>query len=310
MRSLLFTPADQPRSVERALACGADAVVLDLQAVAAPARRAVARDLVRATLSAQPVSAAGPRLFVRVAALDSREIDDDLAALSERLPTGVVLSGCACGADVQRLAVRLAVIEAETGTSDGATEVLAITAGTGLAVLQLSSFAPPSRRLIGLAWDGAALLEDLGANCGRALVDCPSDPLRMARALVLFAAAAAGTDAYDAGCSPMRGDEALRVECERAARDGFAGKLALHPDQIPIIHAAFTPSLEAIERARAIVDAFASAPDAESLSVEGRSVGRSSLRRAERTLRGGGPERQPSTANVQVSETGRPSQVS
>jgi citrate lyase subunit beta/citryl-CoA lyase len=109
-------------------------------------------------------------------------------------------------------------------------------------------------------------------------------PYRVVRALALFAAYAADVLAVDSIYGNYRDLDGLRAECMDAKRDGFLAKMAIHPAQVPVINAVFTPSAEAVNKAKAIVDAFAAAPNAGVIGVEGEMLDRPHLIRAERLL--------------------------
>lgn len=284
MRSLLLVPADRPRKLADALTSGADAVIVDLEdSVAAGAKgaaRAAARDLLRAAAKA----AGGPRLFVRINALDSGLADDDLDAIMPAAPEAIVLPKARAGADVQHLGVKLAVREAENGLADGATRILAIATETAASIFAMGTYAGASRRLLALAWGAEDLSADLGALANRFQDGAYTAPYLLARALTLFAAAAAGVDAVDAVDPKFQDLARLRAECETARRDGFAAKMAIHPKQVPVINEVFTPAAEAIARARTIVAAFAADPGAGVLALDGKMLDRPHLKRAERLL--------------------------
>jgi citrate lyase subunit beta / citryl-CoA lyase len=289
MRSILFAPADQPRKIEKALASAADAVVLDLEDSVAPTAKAAAREaaaqalaLAHALAHAQP-RAGGPRLMVRVNGLDTPHIEADLDAVAPQRPFAIMLPKARGGDDVQHLAVKLAVREAESGLDDGAIGILPLATETAGSLFRLGTYAGSSRRLIGLAWSAEDLAADLGAQANR--VDGRfTPPFLLARNMALFAAVGAGLPAFDAVFRDHRDLVGLRRECAEARRDGFCGKLAIHPDQAVIINEAFAPSPDEAARAQRIADAFAAAPDAGVLSVDGAMVDRAHLAWARRVL--------------------------
>lgn len=108
-----------------------------------------------------------------------------------------------------------------------------------------------------MTWGGEDLSADIGAETTRDDEGEISEPFRMVRNLCLMGAAAAQVDAVDAVYTAFRDQEGLRRECEAARRDGFAGKMAIHPAQLPIINEVFRPGAAAIERARRVVACFA-----------------------------------------------------
>ena len=107
---------------------------------------------------------------------------------------------------------------------------------------------------------------------------------RMARSLCLAGAVAAEVQPIDGVYADFRDEAGLAAEARAAAREGFTGKLAIHPDQVGPINAAFTPSPEDMAHASAIIDTFTAAPDAGVLSVDGRMVDRPHLMQARAIL--------------------------
>ena len=289
MRSLLFVPGDSARKLEKALGSGADALIVDLEDSVAPSAKATAREIAAAFLREAGQAAERPRLLVRVNALGTGLTDADLDGVMEAGPDGIMLPKAAGGPDVAHLGAKLAVREAEFGLPDGETRIVAIATETGRGVFALGTYAGASRRLSGLTWGGEDLSADLGAEANRGEDGLYTDPYRIARALTLFGAAAAEVDAIDSVYTNYRDLDGLARECREARRDGFVAKMAIHPAQVPVINEVFAPTPAALERARAIVAAFAADPGAGVIGLEGEMVDRPHLKRAERLLsrRGG-----------------------
>jgi citrate lyase subunit beta / citryl-CoA lyase len=236
MRSILVVPALAPPEQLAALAAEADALAIDLAAVdddAAPPARAAAAALVKAA------KAAGRPALMIVHTLASGLVDGDLDAVMAQAPFGIVLPDAVGGRDIQHLGAKLAVREAENGLPDGSTRILALAADSPAAIFELGSLARATRRLIGVGRDEARLARAMGL-AGDAGDDKP-EPLRIARGLSLFAAAAAGVPAFDSA-GPGEGAAFARL-CAKAAHDGFAGKFALTPAQAKAINAAFAGGL-------------------------------------------------------------------
>ncbi len=189
---------------------------------------------------------------------------------------------------MQHLGAKLAVREAEADLPDGSLAIIAIATETARGVFQLGTYAGASRRLIGLTWGGEDLSADLGAEANRLNDGTYADPYRLARALTLVGAAAADVEPIDSVYTNFRDMDGLRAECEAARRDGFTAKMAIHPAQVAVINEAFTPSPEAVERARAIVEAFAANPGAGVIGLNGEMLDKPHLRRAERLLKRAG----------------------
>ncbi|WP_093313820.1 HpcH/HpaI aldolase/citrate lyase family protein [Sphingomonas jatrophae] len=275
LRSLLFVPGDRPERMRKALTVGADALILDLEDSVALSAKEGARAAVAAFLA--EAGRAVP-LFVRINPLDGGLADTDLAAVLPARPTGIVLPKAEGAASLADLNARLRA----RGNEDAL--VLPIATETPRAIFRLGDYAPGTPRLAGLTWGAEDLPAAIGALSSRQPDGSYTPPYEMVRALTLFAAAAADVAPIETVFPAIRDSEGLRAYAERGSRDGFTGMMALHPDQVPIINAAFTPSDAAIAHARAVCAAFAAAPGAGVLTLDGKMIDRPHLRQAERLL--------------------------
>jgi citrate lyase subunit beta / citryl-CoA lyase len=226
------------------------------------------------------------RLFVRVNGFRSGLTAADLDAVVPSGPDGIVLPKCLNGASLQHLGAMLAVKEAESDLADGRTRIMAIVTETPAAIFQAGTYARASSRLEALTWGAEDLAACLGAESNRDADGLYTFPYALARSLTLFAAASAGVLPIDGVCANFRDLMALRRESEQAKRDGFTGKMAIHPAQIPVINEVFTPSPDAIAKARAIVAAFDAAPLTGAIGFEGEMLDLPHLERARRLLAG------------------------
>jgi citrate lyase subunit beta/citryl-CoA lyase len=285
MRSLLFIPADDERKLAKGMGAGADALILDLEDSVSATRKAAARALAAQFIADARAHEGRPRLYVRINALDTGLWQHDVAGVIGAQPDGVFLPKPRSGDDVHKLSLALRHEEEHAGAPVGATRIIAIATETPASLFQLHTYADSSSRLKALTW-GA---EDLSAEVG-ALANREADgrtwtsPYRLARDLTLLAAAAAGVEAIDTVFVNLRDDEGLALECQAAARDGFTGKMAIHPGQVAAINAAFAPSADAVAAAEEIVRLFADNPGAGALAHRGQMVDRPHLTRAERIL--------------------------
>jgi citrate lyase subunit beta/citryl-CoA lyase len=273
LRSLLFVPGDRLDRMEKALGAGADALILDLEDAVAPAAKAEARRAVANFLNANATA----RTWVRVNPLDSAENEKDLAAILHAHPDGIVLPKAEGGASVAELARRLA----ERGNVTA--QILAIATETPAAMFQLGSYGG-AKRLAGLTWGAEDLPAAIGAATSREEDGRYTPPYELARSLCLFGAAAAGVAAIETVYPAFRDAEGLAAYAGRARRDGFTGMMAIHPDQVPVINGAFTPSEAEVAHARAVVAAFEASPEAGALALDGRMIDRPHLVQAQRIL--------------------------
>ena len=273
LRSLLFVPGDRPDRMEKALAAGADALILDLEdSVAAPAKPE-ARRAVAAFLDA---NAAAP-LWVRINPLDGPEADRDLAAILPHHPNGIVLPKAEGGASVEELARRL------TERGNVASQILAIATETPAAMFQLGTYGGV-KRLAGLTWGAEDLSAAIGASRKRDPQGRWTDTFRFVRAQVLLTAHARGVMAVDTLHADFRDLDGLHHIAAESYADGFSGMLAIHPSQVAVINAAFTPGEAEIAHARAIVNAFSANPSAGALQLDGKMIDQPHLEQARKLL--------------------------
>ncbi len=271
MRSLLFVPADRPERFTKAAASGADAIIIDLEDSVAPANKAKGREAVAKFLQ----SPCDVPVIVRVNPLDSAETARDLASVLPNPPAGVMLPKAEGAKSVERLA----------GMMDGAAiPILPIATETPAAMFELGSYREVASPLMGLTWGAEDLPAAIGATTSREDDGSYTSPYEMARNLTLLAAHAAGVPAIETVYPDIKNTDGLATYAARGRRDGFTGMMAIHPAQVSIINEAFEPSEKEIEQARAIVDAFAKAPDAGALQLEGKMIDRPHLVQAKRLL--------------------------
>lgn len=284
MRSLLFVPGNSPRKLEKSLVSGADVLIIDLEDSVELAAKAEARETARGFLRDARSIPGRPILYVRINPLSGDLADADLDAVMPGMPDGIMLPKAQSGQDVTHLGAKLAVREAEYDLADGATRIIAIATETPRAIFTLGTYAGASHRLAGLTWGAEDLSAAIGAERSRYEDGQFTSPYRLARDLTLFGASAADVAPIDTVFTNFRDEAGLAAECEDARQDGFTGKMAIHPAQVPIINAAFTPTPEALERAQAIVAAFEANPDAGVIGLDGEMLDRPHLIRARRIV--------------------------
>lgn len=284
MRSFLFVPADSEKKLAKGMVAGADALILDLEDSVVADRKPLARDIARDFLDRHVAAAARPYLIVRVNARDSGLTEADLDAVMSARPDAVMLPKAQGGVDVEYLDAQLARRERALGIAVGDVGILVVATETAKAIFQLGSYAGASARLGGLTWGAEDLAADIGAESKHDAAGRYIEPFRLVRSLCLFGAVAAGVQPIDSVYPAFRDLEGLRRECEEARRDGFTGKMAIHPAQVGIINDVFTPSLAAIAQARAVIAAFAANPGAGAVSLDGRMLDMPHLKLARRLL--------------------------
>jgi citrate lyase subunit beta / citryl-CoA lyase len=283
MRSWLFVPGDSDKKLGKVAASGADAVIVDLEDSVAPPAKSAARMLAKSWLQAQ--TGAGFDRWVRINPLDTPLWREDLGAVMPAKPDGIMVPKAAGPEQLQALAAELYEVEQRNGIVPGSTRVLPLVSETPAAALGIAAYASaPLPRLAGLTWGAEDLSAAIGASRKRDARGYWADVFRFVRAQVLLTAHARGVWAIDTLHAEFRDLEALERVAAESYADGFAGMLAIHPDQVPVINAAFTPGEEEIAEARAIVAAFSANPGAGALSFDGRMIDQPHLEQARRLL--------------------------
>lgn len=287
MRSWLFVPGDSEKKLGKAAATGADVIIVDLEDSVAPANKARARELARDWLAAHRNQVAERKFgrWVRINALDSRMWRDDLVAVLPGAPDGIMLPKSAGPESVQALGAELYELEQRSGLATGSVKILPLVSETAAAAISIPAYASaPLPRLAGLTWGGEDLSAAIGASRKYDKDGRWTDAFRFVRAQTLLTALARGVIAIDTLHADFADTAGLKRIAEEARADGFTGMLAIHPAQVPVINAAFTPTEAELEEARAIVAAFAGNPDAGTLQIDRRMIDRPHLMLAQRML--------------------------
>jgi citrate lyase subunit beta / citryl-CoA lyase len=291
LRSWLFVPGDSERKQQKALLSEADAVILDLEDSVAPELLPEARERVRRLLDGA-AAGTGPQLWVRVNGPASGLMRADLETVfAGSAPAGIVLPKVSAPAEIAAAAHHLGALERGGGSSTRRTRLLVIATETPRGLLALPQYPAAlagipavATRLAGLTWGAEDLGAALGARASRDADGALTFAFELARSSCLLAAAALGVQAVDGVHTDFRDASGLQAELANARRDGFSGKLAIHPEQIAAINAAFSPTAAEYEHAQRVVAAFAAAPAAGVVSLDGRMLDRPHLLQAQRVL--------------------------
>jgi citrate lyase subunit beta/citryl-CoA lyase len=284
MRSLLFVPADSARKLDKAMASGADAVIVDLEDSIAAENKAAARKSAVDFLQDAVRLEKRPRLLVRVNGLQTGLTDADLDAIVPARPDAIMLPKAEGGASVAHADAKLTAREAIAGIADGHIKIVAIATETAASLFLAGTYGGSSARLEGMTWGAEDLSADLGAEVNRDAVGRFLSPYLLARALCLAGAAAAHVQAIDTVAVEFRNIAAVRRETEEARRDGFTAKMAIHPAQVPVINEVFTPTAAAVAKARAVVAAFEAHPGKGTVGIDGMMYDRPHLERARQLI--------------------------
>jgi citrate lyase subunit beta/citryl-CoA lyase len=280
-RAFLFVPADSDRKLAKGAESGADALILDLEDSVGAERKPIAREMAATWLAARRPD--GPEGWVRVNALDSGLTMSDLAAVVRTRPDGIVLPKCSAPDQLRVVDAALSALEAREGLADRSIRVMPIVTETPAALFSLGTYAG-SPRLAAMTWGGEDLAAGVGAKANRREDGGWDELYRLARSLTLAGAAAAEVPAIDTIYADFRNEAGFAAECAEARRMGYAGRMAIHPAQVAVIQATFSPTEEEIAWARAVVEGFAAQPGAGVISISGKMVDRPHLVQAQRIL--------------------------
>lgn len=275
LRSLLFVPGDRPERMQKALATAADALILDLEDAVAAEKKDYARSCVAAFLAQRPV---GRQVFVRVNPLDGGAAELDLAAVMPCAPDGIVLPKAEGAISLSDLDSRMNAFDS------GKARILPIATETPKAIFALGSYGGVTGRLCGLTWGAEDLPAAIGASAAREVNGAFTPPYELARSLLLFGAHAAGVPAIETVYTDFANLAGLKDYAAKGRRDGFTGMLAIHPAQVPVINAAFTPSESEVIHAQRVVELFEKNPGVGALNLDGRMIDAPHLNQARKLL--------------------------
>ena len=281
MRSWLFAPGDSERKMTKAMESSADIALFDLEDAVTPENKPLARQIVHDFLEANAEGRA--RLWVRINPFDGPYTLGDLAAIMPAHPGGIMLPKVYGRADVEKLDHCLSALEVANGIEEGSTPVIVLVTETAEAMFHTGSY-KGAPRVVALTWGAEDLADSIGASSNRNPDGSYGFTYELARSLTVLGAATAGVAAVETISADFKDLDALRARAEKVRRDGFRGMLAIHPAQVDVINAAFTPGPEEIAEAREIVAVFAANPGVGAIGHNGGMLDRPHLSRAQALL--------------------------
>lgn len=278
LRSLLFVPGNQPNMLSKAMGFTPDALVPDLEDSVPVEEKAHARDITASFLA--PLAQAGPLVIPRVNALDSGLLEDDLAAVVGPHIAGVSVGKIQTPDDIDRIADLIAPLEERAGVPVGHVKLIPWIE-TARAIVHVYEICLASPRVIGVAFGAEDFTHDMG-------IERSEDDSEVAypRSAMCVAARAADVLALDTPYFRFRDPEGLQCNALASKKIGFKGKFAIHPAQIDLINATFSPSPAEIDYARRVVAAFEEAERAGrgSTSLDGKVIDVPVMKRARALL--------------------------
>lgn len=282
LRSFLFAPGNHARRVEKALTLPADAVILDLEDAVAISEKPATRELVVAAFG-QPRHG---KLYVRVNAYTTEWCYTDIVTTAVSGLDGIILPKVETADQLQSVDWLLANLERERGLPVGGIDLVPIIE-TALGMSNIGAIAGSGSRTKRLAFGAGDYTLDLGMVWSRDEAE-----LLPARSAVVMASRAAGIEPpLDTVWADLRDAEGFARSAERAAALGFHGKMCIHPDQIAVTNAAFSPSSQQLSWALRVVAAFqeAEAKGLASIQLDGQFIDYPIVQRARQVVARGAP---------------------
>ena len=282
-RSAHFVPGANERMLVRALETAADCLILDLEDAVTAERKSAARETIAGWL--QDANFGAKERTIRMNPLDTPWGEDDLRATMLNPPDAYVVPKVSTLAELSAIDTLLTRLEAEHGHRDNSVSLILISTETPAGVINLPTFTD-CRRVSALSWGAEDLSAALGAPRNRRPDGSYLDVYRYCRTQTLLCAAAGGVQPLDTVFVDIKDEAGLRDECQEAAWLGFTGKITIHPAQIDIVNAAFTPAEDDIEQAQRLIAAFADADGQGKMAIqfEGKMVDVPHLVRARKLL--------------------------
>ena len=285
MRSWLFAPGDSDKKMAKAADSAADIALFDLEDAVATENKVLARQMVHDFLASR--TQGRERLWVRINPLDGPYTLLDLAVIMPARPGGIMLPKVYGRQDVDRLDHYLSALEVANGIDEGSTPLIVLVTETAEAMFHTGSY-KGAPRVVALTWGAEDLADSIGASDNRNPDGSYGFTYELARSMCLLGAATAGVTAIETIQGDFRDLDGLKARAEKVRRDGYRGMLAIHPAQVDVINAAFTPTAEEIAQAQEIVDIFAKNPGVGAIGYKGGMLDRPYLSRAEQLLKQAG----------------------
>lgn len=278
LRTMLFTPGNNMRMIQKAGTLGADAIILDLEDAVPMADKETARIFVRDSIG--DLSVKGPDVLVRVNALITGLAEEDLEWVVQKGLVGTVVPKVESKDDLVKVARLMDQQEKKKGIEPGSLALVPILETAG-GVLNAYEIATASQRVIAVAFGAIDFARDMGISLSR-----EGTELLYARSRVAMSARAAGVQAIDTPWIDIADKEGLVQEAKMARQLGFRGKLLIHPSQIEPINTVFSPSESEVEYGKKVVEAFqrAEARGLGAISLEGKMIDIANFRQAEEVL--------------------------
>jgi citrate lyase subunit beta/citryl-CoA lyase len=281
-KSYMFVPGDSKKKLDKAQDIETDAVIIDLEDAVSNQNKSIGRDMAQKYLLKYR-GKSRPQLWVRVNPITTDHMLRDLVAVMAGTPYGIFLPKPSSDADFRKLDDYMTALEVQNDLEPGSTRIMSI-AESCIGTINQGNFATATPRLMAMCWGAEDMAADLGASTNMDEDGVHFLVHRINRVNCLVICGAGNMQPVDGICADFRNEEKLRDECRRARVEGFTGKLAIHPSQVPVINEMFTPSEEEVSFAKRVVEAFDNAGGAGTVGLDGRMLDLPHLKQAKRVL--------------------------
>jgi citrate lyase subunit beta/citryl-CoA lyase len=274
LRSMLFTPGNNKRMIQKASTLGADAIILDLEDAVPISEKEAARRLVGQSITL--IGATRRQVFVRVNALSTGLTAQDVNSVVQPQLAGIVLPKTQSGADVATVAQWIGELEDQQGMGRGSIAIVPLLE-TARGVLDAREVAAAVPRIVAVAFGALDFAQAMGIR-----LSTEGTEVLYARSRIALAASAAQVVAIDTPWIDIADREGLVQEARHARQLGFRGKLVIHPSQIAPVNEAFSPSEDEVAYAKKVVEAFraAEADGLGAISLDGKMIDAANARQA------------------------------
>jgi len=278
LRSLIFVPGNRRDMLEKAASFPADVLVPDMEDSVPIGEKAAARQVIGEMLPV--LKQAGQRSVVRINALDTGLLEEDMAFAVTPYTDGILVGKVETAWDVHQVDEILTALERSKGIEAGKIK-LVIFIESAMAVINAFTICSASARIAAVAFGAEDFTVDMGTERTEEGVE-----VLMPRSMVAMAARAADVTPLDIVYTNFRDQEGLRRDIQLGKSLGYKGKFAIHPSQVQAINEMFSPLPEEIEYARLVVAAFeeAEAQGRGATSLEGKMIDIPIVKRARSLL--------------------------
>ena len=277
-RAILYMPGDDRRKIQKATTLGVDSICMDMEDGVAANKKTEAREVIAGAM--KELDFGKSERCIRINQIGSGLEKRDLVAALATNPDTIVVPKIETAEQVKWVSEHIETYELSSKLNIGSVRLL-VGVETAKGIMNLKEIAEADKRLEAIIFGG----EDFAASIGAVRTKAATE-LLYARQAVVTACAANDLQAIDIVFIDFKDPDGLRLEAEEGARFGFSGKKIIHPNQVEAAQEAFTPSNEAIEYAKRIVESFESSQKEGkgAYALDGKMIDMPLLKNAQKVL--------------------------